>query len=282
MAEPGTFIGEVQRGVQRFWGLSWWWKGPILAVVVLLAVGMIAAVAGGGDDDSPDQIRASESTRTSRPLPDDEDDPTPTDEPSKTDAPTDPHTPEPTRAPTPEPTPEPTATPEPTPVVIQGFGLTATETVSPPSSISVVTLTHNGSANFIVWSHQDGSEDLMVNVIGSYSGKRPLFGESPVLFDVDADGAWTITLAPISTATTAEFSGSGDDVSGLFSPPSTGGWNVSHTGTSNFVVWLHCAGGSDLVANEIGAVGGSTVVDFEEGPCLWEVEADGSWSVTPQ
>jgi len=47
-------------------------------------------------------------------------------------------------------------------------------------------------------------------------------------------------------------------------------------------VWLHCAGGDDLVANEIGPVSGETVVEFEQGPCLWEVQADGDWNVRPK
>lgn len=273
MAETGTFLGELQRGWQRFWGLSWWWKGPIIAGVAVIVVIIIAAVASGDDEDTSDaEVRA---TATSTPT-----------ERAETEVPSETETPTPTEEPTPEPTPtptsEPTPTPVPSPVVLEGVGLTATETVSPPSAISIVTLTHNGSSNFIVRSIQRSEENLLVNEIGSYSGRRPLFGSDPVLFDIDADGAWRITLEAIGSAPSAPFSGTGDDVSGLFEPPSAGGWNVSHNGSSNFIVRVHCAGGSDLVVNEIGPVDGSTVVRFDDGPCLWEVQADGNWNLSPQ
>ena len=57
---------------------------------------------------------------------------------------------------------------------------------------------------------------------------------------------------------------------------------VSFDGGSNFSAWMHCAGGSDLVQNEIGVVSGGGVVAFDDGPSLWEVEAIGKWSVTPR
>jgi hypothetical protein len=103
-----------------------------------------------------------------------------------------------------------------------------------------------------------------------------------VTFDIDADGAWSFLIEPIGIATSASFSGMGDSVSGLFTPPKSGPWEISHDGKSNFVVWLHCAGGSDLIENEIGRVSGSRFVSFEDGPCLWEVNADGNWSLHPR
>jgi hypothetical protein len=41
-------------------------------------------------------------------------------------------------------------------------------------------------------------------------------------------------------------------------------------------------GGTDLIVNEIGAFSGSTIIKFDKGPCLWEVNADGSWSLKPR
>jgi hypothetical protein len=80
------------------------------------------------------------------------------------------------------------------------------------------------------------------------------------------------------------FAGSGDTMSDFFVPTDTGAipYEVSHNGRRNFIVKLHCVSGSTLVQNEIGVVSGSTVVRLKDEPCLWEVEADGEWSLTPR
>jgi hypothetical protein len=241
------------------------WHIPAAVVTggVWILLIIIIAVSGGGDDDSGATVQ---------------DQGTP--EPTAT------ATPEATA--TPSPTPEATATPTPTPapppepVVLEGFGQTATEQVTPPASVSVATFTHSGSSNFAVQVFGGDSEGLLINEIGPYQGSRPIFGNDPIMFDIDADGSWTIRIEPVAIVDSAAFAGTGDAVSGLFSPPSDGPWDVSHDGQSNFAVWLHCGGGSDLVQNEIGAVAGSTVVQFEDGPCMWEVEADGNWSLQPR
>jgi len=176
----------------------------------------------------------------------------------------------------------PTATVVPAPVVLEGFGQTATDPITPPSAISRLIFTHNGSSNFIVQSFQGGEEDYVINEIGAYHGSRPLFGDEPIVFDIDADGAWTLRVEPIGMAASSAFAGRGDAVSDMFSPPpDPSPWVIRHTGQRNFVVWVHCAGGSDLIQNEIGPVDASTIVQFEDGPCLWEVEADGEWSLAP-
>ena len=51
MREQGTFLGEVERGWQRFWGLSWWWKGPIIGFVAFFLLGAVVSIFGGGDED---------------------------------------------------------------------------------------------------------------------------------------------------------------------------------------------------------------------------------------
>ncbi|MDO8617155.1 MAG: hypothetical protein Q7T33_15705 [Dehalococcoidia bacterium] len=107
MADEGTFLGEVQRGWQRFWRLSWWWKGPIIAFVALVLIGVVASIAGGGSDDKKPDSQARATTTVSATAP-----ATATKEtasPTKTPAPT--ATPEDTTEPTPAPTSEPTETP---------------------------------------------------------------------------------------------------------------------------------------------------------------------------
>ena len=246
----------------RFWGLSWWLKGTAIFVVVLVVGGIIGAATGGGDGDSEGDLTQGQT------------------EERVTDAP--PATAQPTAPPAPTRTspPPPTSTPEP--IVLDGFGQFATKPISLPSAVSVATFTHNGSRNFIVTAFQGSDQDLLVNAIGVYQGSRPILGLEPVVLDIDADGAWTVRIEPIGLATSPAFGGSGDAVSGLFDPPSTGPWTVEHNGQRNFVVWLHCASSSDLVQNEIGPVSGSTVISFGDGPCFWEIEADGGWALNPR
>jgi hypothetical protein len=126
------------------------------------------------------------------------------------------------------------------------------------------------------------SKDLLVNEIGPYDGYQLVVGGQSVMFDITADGAWTVEFIPIHVQVGAAFEGRGDNVSGLFDPPSTGAWVFRHDGSSNFAVWLNCAGGTDLIQNEIGPVDASGVVQFARGPCLWQVTADGSWSLAPR
>lgn len=206
--------------------------------------------------------------------------PTPTPEPTDT--------PEPTATPVPTDTPEPTATPTPLPkpVTLSGRGQDVTRKFVAPGPVSIARFEHSGESNFIVTAYGPEGEDLLVNEIGDYTGSRPLFGEGTYYFDVDADGPWSVTIeaAGRQQDAAAGISGRGDFVSGLFEPAEEGPapYSFSHDGDSNFVVLLHCGGGSELVQNEIGRVDGSSMVNLSDGPCLWEVEADGSWSLGPR
>jgi hypothetical protein len=169
------------------------------------------------------------------------------------------------------------------PVTFSGRGRTATDEIAPPSPFSKVTFVHNGSSNFIVRAYYDGESTMLVNEIGDYSGATLIIAESTVMFDIDADGTWNARLEGVGRSSGASFNGSGDQVSGFFhAPPNNAPWEITHDGRSNFVVRLHCWGGSRLIANEIGAFSGSTIVQFSEGPCLWEVTADGRWSLNPR
>ena len=54
------------------------------------------------------------------------------------------------------------------------------------------TFTHDGSSNFIVYQYcTSGLDDLLVNEIGSYSG-RNIVAKGTCLIDIAADGAWKI------------------------------------------------------------------------------------------
>ena len=94
MREKGTFLGEIERGWQRFWGLSWWWKGPVIGVVAVVLVGGIASIFDGGNED--ESALLVDATVTSSPV---ETSATDTPSPSPVDSQTE--TPKPTAVPTP-------------------------------------------------------------------------------------------------------------------------------------------------------------------------------------
>lgn len=181
--------------------------------------------------------------------------------------------------------PAPSSAPAPRaqtqPVTLRGRGRTATDHVTPPAGLTVASFTHDGKSNFIVSAVRD-RKILLVNTIGQYRGQRLIVGPEPFLFDIDADGTWTIEMGPVQTGGRPEFSGRGDAVGSAFDPPANGAWTISHDGKSNFIAELHCAGRSDLVENAIGRVDASAVVTFGRGPCLWEVQADGNWRLAPR
>lgn len=286
-------------------GRRWWVILVIVAVGCFVLATAAGLLTGSSDiDDQPtsqptDQVAEQQAggtgAETSQPV--DTSEPTHAPPPTETAAPT--STPSPTLTPsitptasqTPVPTdtntPQPTNTPTvaPTPFAIRGQGQTATDAFEPPCELCKLRLTHNGQGNFAVWAYSGDERDLLVNTIGAYKGTTLLVADGPVILDLTADGSWTAEIIPLGVRpnrSKAEFSGKGDNVSDLFDPPETGSWEITHDGQSNFAVWLHCAGGSELVQNEIGRVSASRVVRFLEGPCFWEVAADGTWSLEPR
>jgi hypothetical protein len=168
------------------------------------------------------------------------------------------------------------------PIVLNGSGQTATNPFQPPAEKSRIAFSHNGRRNFIVRAYVGNDRDGLVNKIGVYEGVRLLEAKGPVTLDIQADGGWRAVVSSIPPGAGPAFSGRGDDVSGLFSPPGNGPWEFGHDGQRNFIVKLHCASGRSLIQNRIGAATGSQVITFGRGPCFWEVEADGSWSLAPR
>src|SRR5204863_6918850 len=75
--------------------------------------------------------------------------------------------------------------------------------------------------------------------------------------------------------------GTGDVVGPQFDPPPPLIWRIEYRGTGNFIVWRRCRDGDDLVQNAIGALALSRPVRFGAGPCFWEVQASGDWSLVP-
>lgn len=87
----------------------------------------------------------------------------------------------------------------PTPITLTGTGQTATNKFSLQEGLATFKMTHNGQSNFIVHLLDDqGNDDFgsLVNVIGSFSGSKALQipASGQYLLDIQADGAWTVTI----------------------------------------------------------------------------------------
>lgn len=150
---------------------------------------------------------------------------------------------------------------------------------------AIVTATHQGSENFIVWGMTSGNveTDLLVNAIGDYSGNVLLddnrYGAPSTKLEISADGRWTVSVKKLSAARALKSStaGTGDEV--LSWTGATRTVDLTHVGSENFIVWAHDANGDwiDLVANEIGNYSGTVILPA--GTRYVTVEADGDWSI---
>jgi hypothetical protein len=170
--------------------------------------------------------------------------------------------------------------------VFEGAGATVTDPMDFPKSIFVLNFTHDGRRNFVVKAFNDAGEELLINKIGAYEGQKAIVGTEGMFFEVQADGNWSIRAEPLGIQPDASdgVEGSGDMITGYFTPQDEGNvpYEFTHDGTRNFIVKIHCGGGSDLVQNTIGEVNGAAVVSIDDGPCFWEVGADGNWSIKPR
>ncbi|MHB1134685.1 MAG: hypothetical protein ACYC4L_20115, partial [Chloroflexota bacterium] len=167
-------------------------------------------------------------------------------------------------------------------ITLQGSGTQTTSRTELFAPLSVLRIAHTGSHNFVVRTSVANGAYLLVNTVGSYSGSKPLLAREPVAFDIQADGAWSISIEPMAGGGAPAFYGSGDAVSALFAPPPSGTWEIQHDGPMNFIVWLRCGDGVSLVQNVIGPVKVSKVLAFGQSACYWEIEADSNWSLTPR
>lgn len=265
---------------------TFWKRGWLAKITLLLAGGLLSCcvfvviIAQFAPDRPAQQALAQIPTAAATA--------TPANTPTATATPKPTSTPKPTNTPRPTNTPAPTATatPLPEPVTLSGRGKVVTDPIVPPGALNRVIFTHTGRRNFIVHTFRDnGDEDYLANTIGSYEGQALLLGGSSLYFEVNADGAWTITIEPITNSGLASrFEGNGDAVVGGFDPPAERPipYHFTHTGRRNFIVHLYCAGGGDSVVNEIGPVDGEAVVRFGRGPCVWEIKADGAWTLAPK
>ncbi|KQO97682.1 hypothetical protein ASF30_14840 [Leifsonia sp. Leaf264] len=154
----------------------------------------------------------------------------------------------------------------------------------PDATAAVVTATHDGSSNFaisVLDATNQSTGDLLVNTIGAYSGTTA-YGFNAIAqgvnLEVKADGNWSITIAPISSAPALAPSGAGDAVFLYDGEASTAA--ITHDGAANFVVSEETgdALSMGLLVNEIGPYSGT--VPLSGGPSVIDIRADGNWTFT--
>lgn len=134
-----------------------------------------------------------------------------------------------------------------------------------------------------VFVETDGTERLLVNAIGAFKGTQwinIMSGDSTGKFTVEANAAWTLTIADERSLPVLEqgkpMSGKGPAV--LSSPGKASSLAVVGKGKDNFGLWAVIDGFPDLLINEIGDYQGTVPL---EGASLIEVDTPNSWTVTP-
>jgi hypothetical protein len=172
-------------------------------------------------------------------------------------------------------------------VEIDGRGDTLTDPITPNYAqgitvgISRVTATHDGQSAFTVQAITNNQPTVLVATTGQYSGSRPFVVVDAVAFQVKADGKWTIRVEPLRPGGQPAFSGTGDSLGSSFQPPPPGQWLISGQGTKLWVD-LHCLSGDVVVVDTSGPLRNTATINFSTGPCFWEVQSDGAWSLQPQ
>jgi hypothetical protein len=171
-------------------------------------------------------------------------------------------------------------------IALKGRGDKIAKFKIPADAVAIATFTHSGSSNFAVTSldASGGRNDLLVNEIGNYKG-TVLFDEDShsAAFKIEADGAWTATVKPITAARqwdlSKSLSGTGDDVIRVTGPiTGLASSTVKHSGSSNFAVVTYSDDGRDLVINEIGKYSGEILMP--PGLVVIAISANGKWSIT--
>lgn len=179
------------------------------------------------------------------------------------------------------------------PQTINGTG-DSVPLVSPIDEPVIITLTHDGTSNFIVKPiGKDGEEGFSwTNEIGAYNGTifqemggifAPYSKKNPIVaVSVMADGNWNIQINKLSSAAgqpLKQGQGAGDNVI-RFNQNVKGFKRITftHDGTSNFIVRPITAKGEEGISlvNEIGNYKGT--VRLPAGTKYLYVIADGAWT----
>jgi hypothetical protein len=270
-AAPAEPVGAAAGG-----GGNWFSRHKAISIIGGVII-LLLVIGGIGSAMSPTKDTASGSSS-----------PTPSASPSSS-TPTASNSPSVSDTQTPSDTPTPSA--PALKAVYSGVGDKIVKLTGPAATDPVVvTLTHVGSANFIVSPLDASGQDAgsMVNAIGNYSGTVPLnfeSGSSTPAIKIQADGRWTMTIRSSDQVFQWDGSkplvGKGDNVVSVVGAIDSSGLNtvnITHKGQANFIVdvWGSSSGSTNLV-NEIGNYAGQQVLP-QDG-LLLVVQADGAWTV---
>jgi len=172
-----------------------------------------------------------------------------------------------------------------TPIQGSGYGDAVISDINfAEDGIHLLHFTHTGRGNIIVHGYDEtGDKDHLINEIGNYDGVVVLWGNSPYMFNIKADGQWTYEITKIETTSEKSFSGKGDYVTGIFSTSSGAQiWHFTHDGESNFIVRVVTTDGSRSVVNEIGIYDADQIINIPAGSnAFFEIIADGNWEIYP-
>lgn len=179
------------------------------------------------------------------------------------------------------------------PQVISGTG-DSVPTVQPIDEPVIITLTHDGTSNFIVKPIGKDGEDgfSWVNEIGPFTGTvyqemdalfAPYNKKNPIVaVEVLADGNWTMDIRKLSAAPKQPIAkGSGSGMAVIQFPKGSAGFmrmTLTHDGDSNFIVKPITKSGDVgfSLVNEIGPYSGTVRVPSGT-KYLW-VDANGGWT----
>jgi hypothetical protein len=180
---------------------------------------------------------------------------------------------------------------EPSPINLIGSGGQASQQFHLEKGLSLFSIKHQGSSNFIVWLVDSSGRkvDLLVDVIGEFSGSKAegITTADDYSLDITADDAWTVDIAQprpqIATPAPLSMTGVGQHATRFFTlKPGVATFRMTHNGTGNFAVWLDDVNGKhvDLLANKAGTFDGTKAEDIDRtGIYLLDIDADGDWKI---
>ncbi|MEJ7842708.1 MAG: hypothetical protein WKF95_13150 [Rubrobacter sp.] len=180
-------------------------------------------------------------------------------------------------------------------ITLSGSGPEATRPFQLEEGLTVIGMSHQGDANFIVDILDENGNSVapmgVANVIGPFEGSTPvqIARSGQYLLDVQNAGQWQIQVEQPradSAPGTTSFSGNSAQATQLFEL--SGGLHrveLTHQGDANFIVDLLDDNGASVVpmglVNEIGPFDGSRAMTVPgDGTYLFSVQANGPWTIT--
>ena len=186
-----------------------------------------------------------------------------------------------------EPAASPAASRDFEPIKLEGSGRSKATFTLPGDAPAIATASYAGTGKFAYASlAADGSQiRVLVNVTGKYDGTvLANSNEHVAAFVVDADGPWTIVVAPLASAKawdpSVALTGTGDDVLQVVpASTSTGELSLDYKGVATFGFVAIGTSGAKVLANAPGSFTG--MVTLPAGTMLISVTARGPWTATP-